>query len=165
MPARPCPTAREYPQLWAEKLRASTRSRSEATGNDQSDSVLGATANILLSLPKEDLLKIVIRKFAKTRAVYIVGTVLHVHTLCLCKKDEVNSILLATHFGIVNKVWVHNFHLYRYLIEGRIHVCIAQSYWGAVWSVLSYVSKRLWEEGGSTLKITFDEFLHLVVAA
>ena len=110
MPARPRPTTREYHQLWAEKLWASTRSRSEATGGDQSDSVLGDAANLLLSLPKEDLLKIVIRNFAKTRAVYIVGTVLHIHTLCLCKKDEVNSILLATHFGIVNKVWVHNFH-------------------------------------------------------
>ena len=96
---------------------------------------------------------------------YIVGIVLHVHTLCLCKKDEVNSILLATHFGIVNKVWVHNFHIYRYLIEGRIHVCITQSYWGAVWFVLSYISKRFWEEGSSTLKITFDDFLHLAEAA
>ena len=42
---------------------------------------------------------------------------------------------------------------------------IAQSYWGAVRSVLSYVSKRLWEEGGSTLKITFDYFLRPAVAA
>ena len=90
--------------------------------------MLGAVANLLLSLPKEDLLKIVIRKLGETRAMYIVGTVLHVHTLRLCKKDEVNSILLATHFGIVNKVWVHNFPLYHYLIEGRIHVRIAQSY-------------------------------------
>jgi len=132
VPARPRPTAREYHQLWAEKLQASTRPRSELTGGDQSDSVLGAAANLLLSLPGEDLLKIVIRKFAETRAVYIVGTVLHVHTLCLRKKDEVNSILLATHFGIVNEVRVHNFHLYHYLINGSIHVRIAQSYWGAV---------------------------------
>ena len=68
----------------------------------------------------------------ETRAVYIVGTILHVHTLHLRKKDEVNSILLATHFGIVDKVWVHNFHIYRYLIAGRIHVHIAQSYWEVV---------------------------------
>ena len=104
MPARPCPIAREYRQLWVEKLRAFTRPRSEAIGGNQSDSMLGAAANILLSLPEEDLLKIVLRKFAETRVVYIVGTVLHVHTLRLGKKDEVNSILLATHFGIVNKV-------------------------------------------------------------
>ena len=42
---------------------------------------------------------------------------------------------------------------------------IAQSYWGAVWSVLSYISKRFWEEGSSTLKITFDDFLRPAVAA
>ena len=42
---------------------------------------------------------------------------------------------------------------------------IAQSYWGAVWSVLSYISKRFWEEGSSTLKITFNDFLRLAVAA
>ena len=49
-------------------------------------------------------MKIVIKKLVETRAVYIVGTVLHIHTLRLCKRDEVNSILLATHFGVVNKV-------------------------------------------------------------
>ena len=119
-------------KLWAQKLRASTRPRNEATGGNQSDSRLGVAANILLSLPEEDLLKIVIRKFAKTRAVYKVGIVLHVHTLRLCKKDEVNSILLATHFGIIDEVWVHNFHINHYLIVGRIHVRIAWSYWGAV---------------------------------
>ena len=87
--------------------------------------MLGAAANLLFSLPEEDFLKIVIKKLAETRAVYIVGTVLHVHTLRLCKKDEVHSILLATHFGIVNEVWVHNLHLYRYLIARRINVRIA----------------------------------------
>ena len=96
---------------------------------------------------------------------YIVGTILHVHTLRLRKKDEVNSILLATHFGIVKKVWVHNFHLYHYLIEGRIHVRIAQYHWGAVRSILSYVSERLWGEGSSPLKITLDDFIHPAVAA
>ena len=138
MPTKPRPTVRKYCQQWAEKLRASTRLRSKATGGNQSDPVLCFAANLLLSLPKEDLLKVVIRKFAETRAMYIVGTVLHVHTLRLRKKDEVNSILLATHFGIVNEVWVHNFYVYRYLIAGRIHVRIAQSLWGgrSVYTVL-----------------------------
>ena len=104
MPIKPHPTAREYHQQWAEKLWASTRPRSETTSGNQSNSGVGSAANLLLSLPEEDLLKIVIRKFAETRAVYIVSTVLHVHTLHLRKKDEVNSILLATHFGIVNKL-------------------------------------------------------------
>ena len=88
--------------------------------------------DFLLSLLEKGLPRVVIKKFVETRAVYIVGTVLHVHILHLCKKDEVNSILLATHFGIIDKVWVHNFHIYRYLIAGRIHVRIAQYYWGAV---------------------------------
>ena len=122
-------------------------------------------ANLFLSLPKEGLLKVVIKKFVETRAVYIVGTILDVHTLCLCKRDEVNSILVATHFGIVDKVWVHNFHIYRYLIARRIHVHIAQSYWGIVQSVLSYISKRLWVERNGALKITFDDFLRPTVAA
>ena len=87
------------------------------------------------------------------------------YTLHLCKKDEVNSILLATHFGIIDKVWVHNFHIYHYLIAGRIHVCIAQSYWGAVQSVLSYISKRLWVERSGIVNITFDDFLRPAVAA
>ena len=99
----------------------------------------------------------------ETRAVYIVGTILHVHTLHLCKRDEVNSILLANHFGIIDKDWVHDFHIYCYLIVGRIHVRIAQSYWGVVQSVLSYISKRLWvdleEERSGAVKITFDDFL------
>ena len=55
--------------------------------------------------------------------------------------------------------------MYQYLIKGNIHVRIAQSHWGAVRSVLSYVSKRLWGEGASPLKITLDDFLHLAVAA
>ena len=159
---KPCPTAREYQQQWAEVLQANTRPRSEATNSNQSDPVLCFVANFLLSLPEEGLLRVVIEKFVETRAVYIVGTVLHVHTLRLCKRDEVNFILLATHFGIIDKVWVHNFHIYHYLIAGRIHVRIALSYWGVVQLVLSYISKRLWvnleEERSGTLKITFDDF-------
>ena len=122
----------------------------------------------MLSLPEEGLPRVVIKKFVETRAVYIVGTILHVHTLRLCKKDEVNSILLATHFGIIDEVRVHNFHIYRYLIAGRIHVRIALSYWGAIELVLSYISKRLWvnleEERSGAVKITFDNFLHPAIA-
>ena len=65
----------------------------------------------------------------------------------------------------MNEVRVHNFHLYRYLIKGNIHVRIAQSHWGAIRSILSYISKRLWEEGGSPVKITFDKFLRPAVTA
>ena len=106
--------------------------RSEATDSNQSDLVLCFVADFLLSLPKEGLPSAVIKKFVETRAVYIVGTILHVHTLRLRKRDEVNSILLATHFGIIDEVWVHNFHIYHYLIAGRIHVRNAQPYWGDV---------------------------------
>ena len=85
-------------------LRANTRPRGEGTDSNQSDGVLHFAANLLLGLSKKGLLKVVIKKFVETRAVYIVGTVLHVHTLRLCKRDEVNSILLATHFGIIDEV-------------------------------------------------------------
>ena len=164
-PARPRPTARECRQLWAEKLSSSTRPRSEATSSTQGDFGLDAVTNLLLNLPEADLVKIVIRRLAKTRAVYVDGTTLHIHTLCLCKKDEVNSILLATHFGVVDEIRIHNFHLYRYLFRGPIHVRIAQSHWGAVQTVLSYVSRRFGEEEGKPIKITFDEFLRPAVTA
>ena len=164
-PARPRPTAREYRQQWAEKLSSSVRARSEATSSTQGDFGLDDVANLLLSLPEADLAKIVIRKFAQTRAVYVDGTTLHIHTLRLCKKDKVNSILLATHFGVVDEIRVHNFHLYRYLFRGHIHVRIAQSHWGAVQTVLSYVSWRVGEEEGKPIKITFDEFLRPAVTA
>ena len=124
-PKKPHPTAREYRQQWVEVLRASIGPRSEATDDDQSDPVLRFAANLLLSILEEGLLKVVFKKFVEIRVVYIVGTILHVHTLRLCKRDEVNSILLATHFGIIDKFWVHAFHIYHYLIPRRIHVCIA----------------------------------------
>ena len=65
---------------------------------------MGAAASLLLNLPEEDLVKTVIKRLAETKAVYIVGTTLHIHTLRLRKRDKVNSILLATHFGVVNEV-------------------------------------------------------------
>ena len=164
-PARPRPTAREYRQQWAEKLSSSIRARSGATSSTQGDFGLDDVANLLLSLPEADLVKIVIRRLAKTRAVYVDGTTLHIHTLRLCKKDEVNSILLATHFGVVDEIRIHNFHLYRYLFRGHIHVRIAQSHWGAVQTVLSYVSWRFGEEELKPIKITFDEFLRPAVTA
>ena len=79
-PARPRPTAREYRQQWAEKL-SSVRARSGATSSTRVDLGLDDIANLLFSLPKADLAKIVNRKFAQTRAVYVDGTTLHIHTL------------------------------------------------------------------------------------
>ena len=162
-PAWPRPTAREYRQQWAEKLSSSIRARDEATSSTQGDFGLDDVANLLLSLPEANLVKTVIRRLAQTRAVYVDGTTLHIHTLRLCKKDEVNSILLATHFGVVDEIRIHNFHLYRYLFRGDIHVRIAQSHWGAVQTVLSYVSRRFGKEKGKPIKITFDEFLRPAV--
>ena len=103
-PKKPRPTAREYRQQWAKILWANTRPRSKATDSNQSYPMLCFAANLLLCLPEEGLLRVVIKKFVETRALYIVGTILHVHTLHLRKKDEVNSILLATHFGIIDEV-------------------------------------------------------------
>lgn len=168
-PAKLRPTAKEYRQQWAEKLRANTRPRGEASDDDQSDPALCWIANFLTSLPREGPLRTVIRKFVNTKAVYIVSSTLHIHTLHLRKKEEVNSILLATHFGIVDTVHIHNFHIYHYIISERVHVRIAQSHWGAVQSILSYISKRL-EVGSESkrrgpIKITFDEFLRPAVTA
>ena len=163
-----CPTAAEYRWQWAKKLLADIRPRTEVGERCQGNRELPAIVDFLYSLPGEGPPKVVIQKFAQTKAVYIVDTTRHVHTLCLHKKEEASSILLTTHFGIVDEVRIHNFHLYHYLIADRVHVRIAQSHWKAVQFVLSCIQRRpgVEFEGGrkDPIKITFDEFLHLAVA-
>ena len=95
------PTAQEYRKKWAKKLH---KTRSRASCSNQSTPELGSIANFLYTLPIEGPPCIVVQKFAPTKAVFVTGTTLHVHTLCLRKKDELNSILLATHFGLVDEV-------------------------------------------------------------
>ena len=130
---------------------------------------MSTVAGFLNSLPGGGLPGEIVQKFAQTKGVYIVGTNLHVHTLHLRKKDEANSILLATHFGTVKEVCIHNFHLYHYLIKERVHVRIAQSHWEAVRSVLSCIQRRpgveLGEGRRDPIRVTFDEFLRPAIYA
>ena len=75
------------------------------------------------------------------------GRTLHVHTLRLRKKDELSSILLTTHFGLVDEVRVHNFHIYRYLWDSRVHVRIVQTRcWEGVERILPYIYWGPWVE-------------------
>ena len=85
--------------------------------------------DFLSTLPPEGPPRIVIQNLAQTKAVHVTGRTLHVHTLRLWKKDELRSILLTTHFGLVDEVRVHNFHIYRYLWDSRVHVRIVQTRW------------------------------------
>ena len=72
-PKKARPIVREYRQQWA-----NTRPRSEATDSNQSDPVLCFAANLLLSLCEEGLLKVVIKNFVETRAVYKVYKGTHI---------------------------------------------------------------------------------------
>ena len=67
---------------------------------------------------------IIIEKVFETKAVYLVGTTLHVHVLQLHKKDELNLILLATHLCLVDEVIMHIFHIDHFLTTRRVHVRI-----------------------------------------
>ena len=58
---------------------------------------LYSTAQFLRGISPEGPPSIVIDKISSTKAVYVIGTTLHVHVLDLKKKDELNLIALATH--------------------------------------------------------------------
>ena len=111
----------------------------------------------------------VIEKLFESSAVYIIGTTLHVHAIRLCWKDELNLILLATQFRIVDEVRIHNFHLNFFLTGRRAHVRIVQTYWRTVQFVLPYIKRGPWVERNSkrerAVRITFDEFLRPAVEA
>ena len=61
----------------------------------------------------------------ETKVVYVVGTTLHVHVLQLCRKDEVNFILLTMRLRLVDEVRILNFHINHFLTARRVHVRIA----------------------------------------
>ena len=65
----------------------------------------------------------------------------------------------ATHFGLVDKVRIHNFHLYCYIKVERVHARITQSSWDLVKILLPYIS------GKPRVKIAFDKFLCPAIAA
>lgn len=132
------PTTQEFCKKWAEKLR---KARSETSCSNQSILELGSIANLLYTLPIEGPPHIVVKKFAQTKHLFVTVTTIHVHTLCLCKKDKLNSILLATCFGLVDKVRIDSFYIYRYLRADRVHVRIAQCYWGIVEFIIPYICR------------------------
>ena len=70
----------------------------------------------------------IVERISKTKAVYVIGTTLHVHVLQLRKKDELNLTLLAMHLCLVDKVRIHNFHINHFFTARREHVRIALAY-------------------------------------
>ena len=111
----------------------------------------------------------VIEKLPESSAVYIIGTTLHVHAIRLRLKDELNLILLATQFCIVDEVRIHNFHLNFFLTGRRAHVRIVQTYWRTVHFVLPYIKRGPWvlRDGKieRAVRITFDEVLKPAIEA
>ena len=111
----------------------------------------------------------VIERLPETNAVYIIGTTLHVHPIRLRFKDELNLILLATQFRVINEVRIHNIHLNFFITARRAHVRINQTYWRTVEWVLLYVVRGPWVEKDSkkerAVRVTFDEVLKPAVTA
>ena len=106
---------------------------------------------------------VIIEKVSETKAIYIIGTTLHVHTLHIRKKDELNFISLATHLHLVNEVRIHVFHVDFFLTSRRFHTRITPSRWEAVRLVLPYINRGPWVENEGkrerAVRITFDDFL------
>ena len=112
---------------------------------------------------------IIVEKFYETKAVYIIGTTLHVHLLHLRKRDELNLISLTTHFRLANEVRIHSFEISHFYSARREHICITPSRWEAVEFVLPYINTGPWVEHEGkrerAMRITFDDFLQPAVKA
>ena len=105
---------------------------------------------------------VIIEKVSETKAIYIIGTILHVHTLHIHKKDELNFISLATHLHLVSEVRIHVFQVDFFLIARRFHTRITPSRWEAVQFVLPYINQGPWVENEGkrerAIRISFDDF-------
>ena len=111
----------------------------------------------------------VIEKLPETNAVYIIGTTLHVHPIRLRFKDELNLILLATRFCIVDEVRIHNFQVNFFLTARRVHMSVLFRLIGELFTLYCPTSKEGlgfegWEDRENS-KITFDEVLKPAVEA
>lgn len=171
----------DYRKLWAEKLvqpktpppfkppRVSVKPKCRVKRVNWCLPELHSVAQFLRSVSPEGPPCTVIEKIAETKAIYIIGTTLHVHVLELHWKDELNLISLATQFHIVDEVRIHNFHLNFYLMSRRVHVRIVPAYWRTVHFIFPYINRGPWveKEGKKerAMKITFDEFLKPAVEA
>ena len=112
---------------------------------------------------------IIVEKISETKAVYVIGTTLHVHMLHVRKRDELNLISLTTHLRLVDEVRIHNFHLNHFFSARREHVRITPARWEAIVFVLPYINRGPWVEHKGkrerAVKITFDNFLGPLVEA
>lgn len=178
-PRKPRLTTREYRQAWAKKLypkpsptsfkRVGVKPKCRVKRVHWVLPGLYSIAQFLCSVLPNGFPYVVIDKLAVTKAIYIIGTTLHVHVLHIRKKDELNFILLATHLRLVDEVKIHNFHLHFYINSQRLHVRITLSHWETVKFYLPYINKGPWVElegkREREIKITFDDFLQPAIEA
>ena len=84
---------------------------------------------------------IIVENVSKTKAVYIIGTTLHVHLLHLRKRDKLNLISLTTHFCLVDEVRIHSFEINHFISARHGHIRITPSRWEAVEFVLLHINR------------------------
>ena len=175
-----CPTAQEYRKQWAQKLclttpppfkppRVSVKPKCRVKRINWCLPGLYSIAQFLHGVSLEGPPCTIVEKISKTKAMYVIGTTLHMHALHLCKKDELNFILLATNLCLVNEVIIHNFHIDFFLATIRFHVRITPAYWRTIQLILPYINRGLWVEHKGkrerVVKITFNDSLQPVVEA
>ena len=133
------PTSQEYRELWSQKLRprvplpfkaprVNVKPKCRVKRVNWCLPGLYSAAHFICNQSPEGPPCTIIEKITSTKAVYIIGTTLHVHAVRLRWKDELNLILLATQFCVVEEVRIHNFHLNYFLTGRRVHVCIIPTY-------------------------------------
>ena len=123
----------------------------------------------LLEQSPKGPLSIIVEIFFETKAVYVIGTTLHVHLLHLRKRNELNFISLTTHFRLVNKVRIHCFEISHHFSARREHIRITPSRWEAMEFVLPYINRGPWVECKGkrerAVQITFDNYLKPTIKA
>ena len=124
---------------------------------------LYSIAHFLHEQSPEGPLGIIVEKVSETKAVYIIGTTLHIHLLHLRKRDELNLISITTHFCLVNEVRIHSFEISHFYSARHEHICITPSRWEAVEFVLPCINRGPWVECKGkrerAVKVTFDNYL------
>lgn len=174
------PTSQEYRKLWSQRLRprapppfkpprVNVKPKCKVKRVNWCLPGLHSIAQFLRDISPEGPPCTIVEKVSETKAVYVIGTTLHVHVLQLRKKDELSFILLATHLRLVDEVRIHNFHINYYLTARRVHVRLVPAYWRTVKSFLPYINRGPWVEREGkrerAVKITFDNFLRPAVEA
>ena len=138
MPSKCRPTAREYRKEWAQKLcptttppfkppRVCVKPRHRVKHINWGLTGLYSIASFLHEQSPQGPPSLILEKVFKTKAVYIIGTTLHMHLLNLRKRDELNFISLTTHFCLVNEVRIRYFKISHHFSAKREHICITPS--------------------------------------